>query len=212
MSKIWFFGKKQDILMGLFIRNQDQMETLQRKNHLHLMLNRYENTVNFKGTWMLLIGMAFMLSLAGGCQEEGLPDEEGAEISLRRVPGSPGYASLPLMDTRWKLIGFVEGNRIRLAKPKGGDSYTLIFKDTGVITGKTSTNAAYGEYSLPGDWKISVSVFHNMTEMAELFDGPLYIESINKVLSYRISSKGLELHYDANKYLLFQPTKLNLPE
>jgi len=44
-----------------------------------------------------------------------------------------------------------------------------------------------------------------MTEAGEMYDGPLYIASMEKVFAYPISSKGLVLYYDSQKYLLFQP-------
>lgn len=74
----------------------------------------------FPPQWMFLAAVVLFLRLLAGCQEEGLPDEEGAEVSLSRVPDNPGYASLPLIGTKWKLIGFLDGkrNRIRLAKPQ----------------------------------------------------------------------------------------------
>ncbi|HLT07422.1 MAG TPA: hypothetical protein VK014_07835 [Cyclobacteriaceae bacterium] len=47
-------------------------------------------------TWMLMAAMC-LLPLLYGCQEVGLPDEEGAEVSIKRVPTNPNYASLPLI-------------------------------------------------------------------------------------------------------------------
>lgn len=35
----------------------------------------------FKPKWMFMVAIIFLLPLLGGCQEEGLPDEEGAEVS-----------------------------------------------------------------------------------------------------------------------------------
>ena len=64
-----------------------------------------------KSKWLLMVGLALILPLLGGCQEEGFPDEEGAEVSLKRVPSNPYYASLPLIGTQWKLIGFVDGKK-----------------------------------------------------------------------------------------------------
>lgn len=56
---------------------------------------------------MLMAAMC-LLPLLYGCQEVGLPDEEGAEVSIKRVPTNPNYASLPLIGIEWKLIGFVD--------------------------------------------------------------------------------------------------------
>lgn len=162
----------------------------------------------FKSKWRFMVPIIFLLPLLGGCQDQGLPDEEGAEVPLSRVPDNPGYASLPLIGTQWKLIGFVDGkkNRIRLAKPGGGDSYKLIFEDTGEIKGHTSTNTAQGKYSLDIDSKVLIiSQFIYLTRLNEFFDGRYYIESMNNVYSFDLSSKGLKLYYNTDKYLLFNP-------
>jgi len=166
----------------------------------------------FRTQWMFLVAVVLLLPLLAGCQEEGLPDEEGAEVSLIRVQDIPGYASLPLVGSQWKLIGFVDGkrNRIRLAKPKGGESFTITFQETGEIRGHTSTNAAFGKYSIGEDFELWISDFHNTTEIGEVFDGIYFIELMNKIYSYRISSKGLALYYDKDLYLLFLPMEKSI--
>src|SRR5690554_5281699 len=112
------------------------------------MIFKMKTSAIFRPQWMFLVGVALFLPLLAGCQEEGLPDEEGAEVSLSRVPDNPAYASLPLIGTEWQLIGFVDGkrNRIRLAKPRYEGSFTQIFKQDGSFSGRASVNLAYGEY------------------------------------------------------------------
>ena len=156
-------------------------------------------------TWMLMAAMC-LLPLLYGCQEEGLPDEEGAEVSLTRVPTNPDYAFLPLIGTAWKLIGFVDKkkNRIRIVKAGDGDSFTQVFEDNGRFTGRASINQAQGEYSMTKD-HLSIQQYHLLTEAGESPDGYLYIAAMEKVFAYRISNRGLELYYDPQQYLLFQP-------
>lgn len=98
--------------------------------------------------WLLMVGFAFILPLLGGCQEDGLPDDEGAEVSLKRVPTNPNYALLPLIGTKWKLVGFADGKKrmIKLAKPAEGYCFLLIFREQGVLDGYASTNRIRGEY------------------------------------------------------------------
>ena len=160
----------------------------------------------FKSKWMIMVAIIFLLPLLYGCQEEGLPDEEGAEVSLKRVPDNPGYASLPLIGTQWKLVGFVDGKktRIRLVKAGDGDSFTQVFEDNGRFTGRASINQAQGEYSMTKD-HLSIQQYHLLTEAGESPDGYLYIAAMEKVFAYRISRRGLELYYDPQQYLLFQP-------
>jgi hypothetical protein len=44
------------------------------------------------------------------------------------------------------------------------------------------------------------------TEINELYDGKLYVESVLKVESFSITERGLALYYDNKKhFLLFKP-------
>ena len=166
-----------------------------------------KTSTNFGFKWMIMAGMILLQPFLGGCQDDGLPDGEGAVVSLNQIPDNPGYTSLPLIGTKWKLVGFVDGkiNRIRMAKPEDSEIYTLTFEETGEIRGYTSTNAAYGKYSIRKDSGLLISDFHNITEINEVFDGIYFIESMKRVYSYRISSKGPELYSDSQKHLLFEP-------
>jgi hypothetical protein len=157
--------------------------------------------------WPLLVGIVLLLPLLFGCQEESQPDEE-AEMSLNFVPTDMSYASLPLIGTQWKLVGFANGgkNKIRLAMPSGEDTYLLVFDEDGGISGRTSTNTAAGKYSVDiASHKITISEFTHLTKINELFDGKYYIELMNNVFAVKLSAQGLELHYDSSDYLLFQP-------
>lgn len=152
---------------------------------------------------LLIIGVTL-----SSCQESEVPLEPGSTVALNRIPENTSYTLLPIIGTRWKLLGFADEKtaEIRLAEPYSDDNFILIFKDSGEITGKTSTNEAYGEYSILND-QLLISSFTNITEINELFDGPSYIEKMNKVRTFKMSSKGLYLFYDEGKFLLFQPVE-----
>ncbi|MCE7056993.1 hypothetical protein LZF95_20100 [Algoriphagus sp. AGSA1] len=143
--------------------------------------------------------------MVSSCQESEDPLEPGATVSLNRIPENPAYTSLPLMGTQWKLLGFADEKtgKIRLVEPYSDDNFILVFGESGTITGMTSTNEAYGEYSMSNN-QLLISSFGNATEINELFDGPLYIETMNKVVTFKMSPKGLHLFYDEEKFLLFQ--------
>lgn len=152
---------------------------------------------------LLVLVIAMM---AFSCQESEAPLEPGKTVSLSRISGNEAYTSLPLVGTRWQLLGFADekDGEIRLAESYLDDSYTLVFGETGTITGMTSTNTAHGEYSLSNS-QLVISSFSNATEINELFDGPLYIETMNQVTAFKMTSKGLRLFYEGGKFLLFQP-------
>ncbi|WP_162416567.1 META domain-containing protein [Cyclobacterium roseum] len=163
-----------------------------------------KKVVSFKNRWMVLVGMVFLLPVLGGCREEELPE---GEIRLSQIPDNPDYTSLPLIGTTWKLIGFVdEGrNRVKLPEPDGESTYLLKFNGNGEISGRTSTNSAYGRYLLGSDGLLEILTFTNTTELNELFDGGYYIASLNDVFSFALSPKGLTLYFDSEKSMLFQP-------
>lgn len=157
--------------------------------------------------WMLMAAV-FLLPLLYGCQEESQPDE-GTEISLHFVPKDAGYMRLPLIGTHWKLVGFVDGktNKITWATPFRDKSYTLLFKENGVLEGFTSNNVVWSTYTFHPANKndLDLSSFGPSTYAGESEEGYLYIELMKKVNSFRISTRGLELYYDPHQYLLFQP-------
>lgn len=161
------------------------------------MKSRVTNTV------FLLIALLVMI---GACQNEDDVNQDPAiGVPLAEIPDDPDYISLPIIGTKWKLIGFVDSgtNTIKLAEPSGGDTYTLIFVEDGTVSGVTSTNHATGTYTLDGhDLHITIWI---MTYINELYDGPLYLEVINKVHSCQLSAKGLMLNYTPKQYLLYKP-------
>jgi heat shock protein HslJ len=154
------------------------------------------------------VGLILLVPLFGGCQENETPLEPGSTVSLDRIPENPDYASLPLVGTRWKLIGFVDSKleMIKLAEPDSDSNYILVFSEDGKLQGQTSTNTANGRYSLSNN-SLSISNFTNSTEINELFDGLSYIKAMNMVNTYEVTTKGLKLIYDQEKYLLFKPIK-----
>jgi hypothetical protein len=158
---------------------------------------------------MMLMAVMFLLPLLYGCQEEGQPDEESGEISLNFVATDISYISLPLIGTPWKLVGFVDGkkNRIKLMTPFRDKSYTLNFKENGALEGFTSSNIVFTAYSFhtANENGLDLSLFGPSTFAGETDEGYLYTDLMKQVNSYRISSRGLELYYDPQQYLLFQP-------
>lgn len=163
-----------------------------------------------KALKILYLGLILLVPLFGGCQEEGSPLESGDLVSLTKIPENPDYASLPLVGTRWKLIGFVDSKleMIKLAEPDSDSNYILVFSEDGKLQGQTSTNTANGRYSLSNN-SLLISNFTNSTEINELFDGLSYIKAMKMVNSFDITSKGLKLIYDQDKYLLFKPASIN---
>ena len=104
----------------------------------------------FKRTHLFCLGMVLCLPLIGGCQKGEIEQEEGTVLPLNKIPENADYAALPLVGTKWKLIGFANDKKreIKLSRPSEGNSYTLIFGEKSELSGYTSTNAAYGIYSV----------------------------------------------------------------
>lgn len=143
---------------------------------------------------MWVFSVLLSICAASGCQK----DEQDT-----------GYAELPLIGTKWKLVGFAneKTGEIQLAEPSGNETYTLQFKEGSFIEGVTSTNRAHGKYELFEDTggKISIVQFGAITEINELYDGNQYIEAMRLVDNYRINAQSLSLYYSTDDYLLFRP-------
>ena len=76
----------------------------------------------------LLVCLIFCLPLLGRCHKNNREDD-ATTIALSEILENPDYVNLPLIGTKWKLVGFADGRtgQIKLAEPSEGDSYTLIF-------------------------------------------------------------------------------------
>lgn len=153
-----------------------------------------------------LTGMILLMPLMVGCQEGALPDGEGPDVKrLTQIPDNSDYLSLNLIGTEWQLVGFVNGSRVRLPQAPGG--YTLTFKEGGVVSGRTAANLTHGNYTLEKK-QLHITDFKDVTEAARFPDDGPFIASMNSIYSYQISSKGLALYYDRQKYLLFEPSQM----
>jgi len=88
--------------------------------------------------------------MATGCNKETKDKNDGQILSLNEILVIVQYEQLSLIDTDWKLIGFVNvaENTIKIAEPQHENCYRLIFKPDGTFSGQTSTNAAGGGYEV----------------------------------------------------------------
>jgi len=149
--------------------------------------------------------------MATMCDKETKEKNDGQILSLDKVPVIVQYEELSLISTDWKLIGFVNvaENTIKIAEPQHENCYRMIFKPDGTFSGQTSTNQAGGRYEVNVQDKTLKILNIGGTEINELFDGKLYVESMLKVDSFSITERGLALYYDNKKhFLLFKPITL----
>lgn len=155
---------------------------------------------------LLLLTMIFpMLLLMQGCGKDNIKIPSEDWVSLSEIEGDERFASLPLVSTKWKLLGFAdeEQGRFKDAEPVGEKLYTLIFGKNGWIEGFTIANILTGKFSRNGN-ELKIESW-TATEVGEGNEAKFYIESLNKVYTYRIAQKGLVLYYAEDKAMLFQP-------
>ncbi|MDO5666144.1 MAG: META domain-containing protein [Bacteroidia bacterium] len=111
----------------------------------------------------------------------------------------------PTLVGSWKCIGFgdTKTGEVKEIEPKDCDKcYTITFKDDGTLSGQSSTNEISGEYLLI---QKSIQILRlGGTKINELFDGNLYIESLQNISKYEIKSGELKLFYTDQNYLLFK--------
>src|SRR5690606_15022452 len=92
-----------------------------------------------------IVGLVCCLPLLGGCQKNQIGDDSNT-IPLSEIPENPAFASLPLIGTKWKLIGFVDRttNKVKSVQSSEIDNYTLVFESNGDFAGISSTNTIMG--------------------------------------------------------------------
>lgn len=168
------------------------------------MKNIFVATKNFF-LWVLLI---MILPLLGACQKDGGINQE-VTISLKDVPENSEYTNLPLIGTKWQLIGFAneKTGKVKKVKLSQALSYTLSFTDEREIWGYTSINTTKGKYELSDKEpnKITILTFAAITYAHEMDDSGKYVEEMNKVYRFDVTTQGLSLHYDSDNFLLFSP-------
>ena len=162
----------------------------------------------YHARWGLGLIACMYLVLLGSCQKNDMGDDPDT-VLLGDILNNTDYANLPLLGTTWKLVGFVDekAGKIKLAQPYSDHSYTLVFNEDGLLGGVTSTNESSGMYSVNSEkgGEIEIVSFGPSTYINELYDGSLFIEAMQHVVSFEISASGLILRYEEQHYLLFQP-------
>jgi hypothetical protein len=168
-----------------------------------------KNRTKHAGLQTIVGVLLLCLPVLSGCQKNNLKDTD--TIRLKDVRENSAYASVPLIGTKWRLVGFVDERQkvIKLvARPDDfRESFTVILKEDRTIEGRTSSNIAIGNYSFNTSThnKIVINSFKAATEIGEIYDSEFYIECMRKVHEFKIDRRGLALMYDRSKYLLFQP-------
>lgn len=165
---------------------------------------------NIKSTFtpVLFIGFLFCLPLFGGCQKD-TPAADTNTIPLSEITEDPSYANLPLIGTKWKLVGFVDEKigRIKLAEPLDNDIYTIIFNESGRFSGKSSTNIIEGEFEFDEN-KATLEVKKiGGTKINEILDGRNYMSLLESSKRYEITKRGLLLLTHGKTYLLYSPSE-----
>lgn len=114
----------------------------------------------------------------------------------------------PLKNTEWKLVNFVDvtNNTKKTPEPDSEMCYILKFLETtDSLTTVSSTNNFIGTYII--DIKTSSILIKKLagTEINEIGDGSLYVESLNIINKYMKDNDILRLYYNDNKnYLEFK--------
>ncbi len=133
----------------------------------------------------LFIGLALFLLMVGvGCKEE---------------------PSVSDIYHTWKFQGFgnVSTGSFEKADPPASEQfYILTFEKDGILSGSTTTNGIYGEYSLNGR-NVQLKILSS-TERAEKGNGYKYAEALLSIKSYEIAKNKLKLYYNqGQEYLLY---------
>ena len=127
---------------------------------------------------------------------------------LNDIPFVEGYMNLKLTDCDWKLIGFADAEQEKLKMVESGlglrEYFSLRFYDDNTLSGWSFSNEIAGIYETSSGSSMTIGV-RVRTKVAETDEGRLYLECLNNVKTFSMTKKGLALHYESNKFLLFKP-------
>lgn len=171
-----------------------------------------EKQQRFNGTPLLWMVLLAIMPLLGACEKEEGMDENGI-VSLSSIPKKPEYAKLPLIGTKWQLVGYANAKTGRIKKaveiPDRKDTFTLTFNDDRTFGGRDVANGFGGKYELFTEDPNKVSV---VGHIITTFIGEKYVQEVEEYINalytmykFDITSFGLALYYESDGYLLFRP-------
>jgi hypothetical protein len=166
-------------------------------------------------TKILSLFLFDILLFLGGCSNDSDLSKDKDTASSNTEENENTHIS-SLIDTKWKLIGFVDAiGTIKTPEPERVDCYWIYFDTDSTFTGKSFTNFLLGSYEI--DYHLSTIQINNLggTEINELFDGKLYIENLLTIHSFSVTDKVLKFFYvKENKeyYLLYKPVSEEINE
>lgn len=162
--------------------------------------------VTFQSNLLFFRVYALLLFAFSGCSKE---NSTIGTVSLNDIVSRSSFASLPLVGTQWKLIGFAHQgkNTIKIAERDCGDCFVLTFNEDGTLSGRTASNQASGRYELveTDEGGIVIVVFGGETMMGEWGDGNSFVSNMADVSRFSIGQRGLELNHGDKTFMLFQP-------
>ncbi|MDR0680526.1 MAG: META domain-containing protein [Dysgonamonadaceae bacterium] len=131
------------------------------------------------------------------------PPEFSDIVLVRAKEASDPDENPKLTDIKWKLTSFVSNGNAKTPEPDSNDCYWLIFDDDNTLEGKSSANFLLGSYEV--NHQTSSLRITNLggTEIYELPDGRLFVESLMTVRSFELQEAVLKLYYNETDYLLF---------
>lgn len=150
---------------------------------------------------LLLYPLVLILLLAGCSKNES----EGEN--------NKNNTSTVLVNTKWKCVGFVEGdNPLELIEPNeiSGNYvkeylrkiYNIAFEKEGLFKGFATSHDLKGVYVTDGN-SISLRISTSWEKSLEILDGERFISALLQCFKYELVQKQLKLYYGDNQYLLF---------
>ncbi len=149
------------------------------------------------------------MTLFGSCQD--IEQAKQIFLSLSDIEELPEDDTVPLVGTRWRLLGFGEegSDRIRLAEPGNTDfQFWLEFHEDGTLEGLSSGNLLAGKYQSVPKNQFELLEFYVLSYAGESGDGLYMTKSLRNADSGKIESKGLKIFYIENEqrlYMLYRP-------
>jgi len=155
---------------------------------------------------ILILGVCMLTALVS-CQENEF--ERPSILSLSEIRDLADHENISITGTTWRLFGYGEGNRIRIAEPRDTDYlYWLRFSEDGSFEGRSSGNLLAGTYLYSQNKQIEVLEFFVQTYAGETAEGSYFTNRLQIAKMGILTPKGLKIHYEEEniaKFMLFRP-------
>ena len=157
----------------------------------------------------ILMSVLISFGMLTACSSDDDASNQVKLSDLLEIPSDQDEEITDIRGVTWKLFGYGNVMTGLIQKSESLDNNwqnIVTFSKEGTISGHTSSNSLFGEYSISGS---NIEIFRLLsTAVNEVLDGDKFQDALQLCKEYEITNNWLKLYYnDGHNILLFKPLK-----